>query len=443
MKRRELLKKLALLPLAGGTIAGGLAGCNSLGRSATDGGEDPHREFKDQLYEEIGIRPTINGRGSWTYMGGMEMLPETKRVITATSNDFFNLHELNDKIGEKIAELVNTEAAMVTSGAAGAMLLGTAATITGKNQVKIDLLPDLPGPRPEVIVQKAHRNNYDHAVRTCGVRMIEVESARELEAAVNENTVMMLFMHHLGDDGPIGEEEFVALGKKHDVPTFVDAAGASGDTILHYPEIGFDLTAVSGGKAVAGPQSSGLLFGRRDLIEAARLNHSPNEAPIGRPLKVNKEEMIALYVALRLHLQGGGDGGSSRDEWNERANWIRSEIETIPTVDGGSDDSSWIRLNWDQNVVRITPREVYEQLRSGTPSIETSGFFPDVLRPDLKAWTEADVENYNASDAYLGLTARREGGIDEIRLTLSTIKPREDRIVAERIKEILGQAVAT
>ena len=164
-------------------------------------------------------------------------------------------------------------------------------------------LPNLAGMKSEVITQKSHRFGYDHAVRNCGVRLVEVESRDELERAVNPQTAMMLFYNNNNPVGQIRDEEFVQLGKKHGIPTFNDCAAdvPPVENFWKYTKMGFDLVAISGGKGIRGPQSAGLLLGRKDLIAAARLNGPPNSDTIGRGMKVNKEEMLGMLVAVDVY----------------------------------------------------------------------------------------------------------------------------------------------
>ncbi len=173
--------------------------------------------------------------------------------------------------------------------------------------------------KSEVIIQKTHRYGYDHAVRNCGIKMIEVETAEELEKAVNERTAMMLFFNDADPKGKIKIDEFIALGKKHGIPTFNDAAADVPPTenLSKYTKMGFDLVTFSGGKGIRGPQSAGLLLGRKELIEAARLNCSPNSDSIGRGMKVNKEEMVGMMVAVEMYLKR--DAAKEWKEWERRA----------------------------------------------------------------------------------------------------------------------------
>jgi L-seryl-tRNA(Ser) seleniumtransferase len=313
------------------------------------------------------------------------------------SKSYVHLDELHDAVGKRVAEMTGAEAAMISAGAASALTLGTAACITGKDHDKIHRLPDTAGMKNEVIIQKAHRYGYDHAIRNCGIKLIEVETASDLDAAVNGNTAMMMFFNAAGA-GNIGAEEFVALGKKHSVPTFNDAA-ADVPPVEHlskYTKMGFDLVTFSGGKGLRGPQSAGLLLGRRDLIEAARMNSSPNSDSIGRGMKVNKEEMIGMMVALDLYLKR--DHEAEWKEWEKRVKLIADSVAAIPSVRS----ETWIpeianhvphlKLYWDESKVKLTPKQAAQKLREGEPAIEVVPGQQDALTIGVWMMQPGDAE---------------------------------------------------
>ena len=371
MKRRDILKGLTLLPLASGLVSKAA----SIGETAPS----PPKAAERDLFKELGVTPVINASVTMTFLSGSLMLPEVLEAINSTSHDFADMYELQDKVGAKIAEMLHVESAMVTSGAACAILLSTAAAITGTDQEKIKLLPNLPGPRPEVIMQKTHRYLFDQAVTTTGAKIIEVEGADEMEKAINDKTVMALFFNAAGKSS-ISHGDFVAIAKKHNIPTLLDAAAdvPPVENLFKYQKIGFDLVTFSGGKMIRGPQSAGLLFGRKDLITAARLNHSPNEAPIGRPMKVNKEEMFGMYAALKAYLER--DHKKEWEEWLQRAKHIGSQLEAVQTVKtetvvdpGPANAFPSLKVTWDQAKIKIKPKEVVAALKSGTPSIVAGG----------------------------------------------------------------------
>jgi uncharacterized pyridoxal phosphate-dependent enzyme len=293
--RRRFLESISALPVVGGFIGASATPAAAAGRG------------RDYL-RELGVRPFINAAGTYTAMTASLMPEEVMDAINYASKHYVMLDELHDKVGERIAKLVQAEGAMVTSGAASALTLGTAAVLTGGDNQKMVDLPNLANMKSEVIMQKSHRFGYDHAVRNCGVQIVEVETREDLERAVNPKTAMMLFYNNNNKEGRIQDEEFVQLGKKHGIPTFNDAAAdvPPVENLWKYTKMGFDLVAISGGKGIRGPQSAGMLLGRKDLIEAARKNAPPNGNTVGRGMKVNKEEMLGMLAALGGNQEGSG-----------------------------------------------------------------------------------------------------------------------------------------
>ncbi|MCG2459322.1 aminotransferase class V-fold PLP-dependent enzyme [Flavobacteriaceae bacterium F89] len=416
MKRRKLLKSLSLAPLAGGLLGGmlPLESCVSAPSKAPAG-------TKVDYFKELGVTKVINASATMTFLSGSLMRPEVMEAINSTAHDFANMHELQDKIGAKMAEMLHCEAAMVTSGAACALVLGTAASITGMDSKKRKQLPNLPGPRPEVIMQKSHRYVFDQAVTTTGAKIVEVEGPQEMEQAINENTVMALFfnaaVNWFGIKDSVNHEEFVAICKRNNVPSFIDAAAdvPPVENLFKYQKIGFDLVTFSGGKMIMGPQSAGLLYGRKDLIEAAKLNHSPYEAPIGRPMKVNKEEMFGMYAALKSYLER--DHEKEWQDWLDRIERIRTIVGTVPSVIGETHVSPGpanalpsLHLWWDLNKVKIQPKDVNAALKEGTPSIVAG------------VGKKGDKQVLN-----IGVALLRADQVD---------------VVADRVKEILQSATA-
>ena len=361
--RRGFLETLSTLPLAGGLTAAGAAPAAASTRKR---GAD--------YFRELGVRPFINAAGTYTAMTASLMPPEVMEAIQYASRHYVMLDELHDKVGERIATLLRSEAAMVTSGAAAALTLGTAAVLTGSDRQKIVDLPDLAGMKSEVIIQKAHRFGYEHAVRNCGVRLVEVETPEDLERAVSEKTAMMLFYNNNNKEGRIPDEEFVRLGKKHAVPTLNDAAAdvPPVENFWKYTRMGFDLVAFSGGKGICGPQSSGLLLGSKPLIEAARLHAPPNGNTVGRGMKVNKEEMLGLLVALELFLEK--DHVRERREYDRRAELVRASATAVAGVKAEvfvpevANHVPHVRVSWDGADEKAAVA-VVKAMRDGEPSI--------------------------------------------------------------------------
>ncbi|HEY7499538.1 MAG TPA: aminotransferase class V-fold PLP-dependent enzyme [Vicinamibacterales bacterium] len=363
--RRSFLESLAGLPVIGTFLTTGAAPAAAAVRKGS----------KD-YFRDLGVRPFINAAGTYTAMTASLMPPEVMDAINYASKHYVMLDELHDKVGERIASLVHSEAAMVTSGAAAALTLGTAGVLTGKDQRKIVDLPDLSSMKSEVIIQKSHRFGYDHAVRNCGVKMIEVETREDFERAVTPKTAMALFYNNNNSEGQIKDEEFVQLGKKHGVPTFNDAAAdvPPVENLWKYTKMGFDLVTFSGGKGMRGPQSSGLLLGRKDLIAAARLNAPPNGNTVGRGLKVNKEEMLGLLAAIERYLDN--DHEKEQREFQKRAETIQAGATSVSGVKAEifvpavANHVPHLRVSWDPSRGQ-TAAAVVKALKDGEPSIGT------------------------------------------------------------------------
>jgi L-seryl-tRNA(Ser) seleniumtransferase len=360
--RRTFLQLIAQAPLVGGLFARNTYAAPTL-------------KVPD-YFAGLGVKPFINAAGTYTMLTASLMPPEVMEAMTYASRRFYRLGEVQDAVGKRIAELLGAEAAMVTSGAAGALTIGTAACLTGDDQKKISQLPDLTGMKSEVLIQKAHRYGYDHAVRATGIRMVEVETAAELEKAASERTAMMLFFNDADPRGQIHAAEWVGLGKKLGIPTFNDASAdvPPVENLSKYVKMGFDLVTYSGGKGLCGPQSAGLLAGRKDLIAAARLNTSPYSDSIARGMKVNKEEMLGMLVALELYMKR--DHAAERREWDRRVNVIASAAKKFPSVTTEAtlppiaNHTPHLFIRWDDAKLKIGPREVLNRLRAGTPCIE-------------------------------------------------------------------------
>jgi L-seryl-tRNA(Ser) seleniumtransferase len=318
----------------------------------------------------------INAAEPYTTLSGSPMLPDVVEAMQYASKQSVRLNDVHDAVAARIASLIGCEAAMVTAGAASALGLGTAACMTGTNREFIQRLPDTTGMKTEVIIQKSHRYGYDHAVRNCGTRFIEVETRDELERAIGDRTVMMLFYNRHDPIGQIRAAEFVELGAKHGIPTFNDCAGdvPPVENLSKFTKMGFHLVAVSGGKGLRGPQSTGLLLGTADLIRAARLNGAPHSDAIGRGMKVNKEEMLGLMVAVESALKPGPD--TEWREWERRVKVIADTLASLKSVrtEMFVPDITYrvphLRISWDATAMKIAPPELVRRLREGEPSIE-------------------------------------------------------------------------
>jgi uncharacterized pyridoxal phosphate-dependent enzyme len=396
--RRHFLETLSSMPLVGGFI-----GASALPVAAAAAAKS--RDY----FRDLGVRPFINAAGTYTAMTASLMPEEVIEAITYASKQYVMLDDLHDKVGQRIATLVKSEAAMVTSGAASALTLGTAGVLTGMDRQKMVDLPDLTNMKSEVIMQKSHRFGYDHAIRNCGVKIVEVETAEDLERAVNPKTAMMLFYNNNNKEGKIQDEEFVRLGKKHGIPTFNDAAAdvPPVENLWKYTAMGFDLVTFSGGKGIRGPQSAGLLLGKKDLIAAARLNAPPNGNTIGRGLKVNKEEMLGMLAALELYL--AKDHAAERKDFDKRAEMIQKSASAVPGVKAElfvpevANHVPHVRISWDATALGFKADQAVKALLDGEPSIGT----------------------------------RSEG--DAIVVGVWMMRPGEDKVVAKRMREVLEQ----
>jgi L-seryl-tRNA(Ser) seleniumtransferase len=395
--RRGFLHLLSLLPVVGNAL-GWLA--PSL-RAATPALRD--------VYKELGVRPLINAAGTYTALGGSLLRPEVVEAMRAAAQHFVPLIELQEAIGRKIAASIGCEAALVSAGAASALTLGTAACVAGKDPAKIRRLPDTTGMKNEVLIQKAHRYGYDHAVRNVGVRLIEVETREELMKAVNPRTAMLLFYNDFDAVGAIKVEEFARLGKTLEIPTFNDAAAEVPpvENLTRYLKMGYDLVTFSGGKGLRGPQNAGLLLGRKDLIEAAALHNNPHTDSIGRTNKVGKEELVGMWAAVQAYL--AEDHKAVWREWEKHIATIAELVKVkgvtvekfIPPL---ANHTPHLRLLWDAGALGLTPAEVIRRLREGAPPIE--------VRPPI------------------------EKGIE---LSVWMLKPEEVPIVGRRVQEALSR----
>jgi L-seryl-tRNA(Ser) seleniumtransferase len=332
------------------------------------------------VYEELGVTTVINGQGTMTMLGGSLMRPEVEAVMALAGQHFVSIPELEVAAGNRIVEMLKLPAgysALVTCGAAAAMQSGLAGILTRDNAQFIKQIPDLTGMKSEVIIQKTHRNPFDHQLRTTGIRLVEVVDREDLRKAVNENTAMMHFSNFANAAGQIKVEEWAKLGKQYNVPTFIDAA-ADTPPVSHlwdYANMGYDLVAFSGGKAIRGPQCAGLLVGRKDLVGYALLNNSPHEDTIGRSQKVGKEEIVGMVKALECYLEE--DHEALNKQWQQRLDLVGSEVSKVPGVTTRSfvpdvaNHVPHLQIRWDKRI-SATPREIVAALRKGKPSIVLS-----------------------------------------------------------------------
>jgi uncharacterized pyridoxal phosphate-dependent enzyme len=356
--RRRLLQSAAFSPAA-------VAAAATTGITASS---------PSSLYASLGVKPVINGVGVVTVLGGSIMPPEVIHAMEEASRYFIPLPELQKKVGARIAELLKAPAAMVTCGAASAITVGTAACLSQGDTAKLRQLPNRDGIRFEVIQQKSHRSGYEHQMELCGAKIVSVETRKELEAAISEKTGMMFFLNKAEPNGEIKSDEFVRIGKDRGVPTMNDAASDATpkENLWKYTKQGFDLVIFSGGKALRGPQASGLLFGRKDLIEACLPAMSPFGG-IGRGMKVGKEELCGLLAAVERYLKV-----DHQAEWREleaRVTSIRgalkgiSGVHTDRHVPAIANEVPHVMVRWDESTRGLSSQQVIEKLLTGDPPI--------------------------------------------------------------------------
>jgi L-seryl-tRNA(Ser) seleniumtransferase len=366
-RRRTFLGAMAGVPglqiLCGGADAGAAEAASGAARD---------------VIQELGIRSFINAAGTFTALTGSLMRPEVVAAIQVASRQYVTLEDLHVAVGKRIAELLHCESALVTAGCASALSLSTAACVAGKDPARIRRLPDTTGMKSEVIVQRTHRVGYDHAIRNAGVKMVEVETREQMEAAISDKTAMMFFLNLADPRGKVHHEEFVQIAKSRGIPTLIDAAAdiPPVENLWRFTKLGFDLVAFSGGKGLRGPQSSGLLLGRKDLIDAAKLNNCPNGDTLCRTNKVNKEEIIGMLVALESYLKE--DHAAVWKDWEDRCHRITEALKEFPDVRTQivvpkiANAVPHLHIRWDAQARRVTPAEMVRKLREGKPSIEVS-----------------------------------------------------------------------
>ena len=370
LSRRKLLKRFSGLPLVGGFIAG------SSIPSIADDHEDEEKKVVRDYFGELGVKPIINAAGAYTTMTASLMPEEVLAAYRQTAGEYVSLDGLHDAVGKKIAEMISCEAAMITAGAASAMTLATAGVLTGLDDDKAKRIPiDLRGMKNEVIVQKSHVVGYTHAIINCGVKLVVVESERDLIRAINRKTAMLYSTDAHNLDGAVQHERFVEIGKEYGIPTFNDAAAGipPRENLWKFTKMGYDLVAISGGKAIRGPQSAGLLLGKKDLVAAARFNGPPTSDRIGRGMKVNKEEMVAMWIAVERFLEI--DYEKEYESWKMQIEWLKEQLASIDGLKAESfipqspNTVPTLVLTFKKGAFSKTGHEVVKALIDGDPSV--------------------------------------------------------------------------
>ncbi len=370
----------------------------------------------EDYYAKLGVRTIINAAGTYTYLTASVMPPQVRRAVERAAHSPVRLKDLQTAAGAYLAGKLHAEAGLVSSGASAALTLATAACLARANGLQPQAIPGS-ARKNEVLVQKAHRYEYDHAMQLCGVAIREVVTLEEYRGALSERTVMTNYFNS-AEAGEIGREAWLAEAHAHGVPCHLDAAADVPpiENLWKYTGMGFDLVCFSGGKGIRGPQNAGLLLGRRDLIALAAENNNPNSDAVGRGMKVAKEQIVGMVAAVDWLLAQTDQGMEA--EFLRTTEVIRKAVADVPTMDTRiftppvANRVPHLILRYDPGRLGITPLQVAEQLRQGTPSIE--------LNPATGTQSR-------------GLTA------DENSLVLSTwmLQPGEEHIVASRIRAAL------
>lgn len=383
----------------------------------------------ENIYAGLGVRALINGRGVATYYSGTLMPPEVHRAMERASEQFIEIVELQRAVGARLAKYAGVEAAMVCSGSAACIAQATAACIAGMDPGKISRLPDTAGMKNEVILTQ--RSVWDRSIALAGAKLVVVEDRRELERAINSNTAMMEMEY--GDERVLSVKEAIAVCKDRGVPFLLDAAVACPpfERLQTLGRMGTDMFCVSGGKGLFGPQCSGILFGRKDLIEAALRNGSPFEGTICRPMKVGKEEIVGVLAAVEWSSER--DYKADCKDWETRMQYIAGELACIPGVHTQiyyrtiGNEVPHVGVSWDQKEFKFSKQDCIDALRAGEPPIEVMGGpYREVIQPDA-APPFKEIPHPGEPDRLIGIAS-------------NTLKSGEERIIAQRLREILTLA---
>jgi len=372
-----------------------------------------------EIYRRLGVRPVIHGSGTTTRYGGSRLRPEVLETMREASTALVNLDELNEAAGAAIARMLGAEAAFVSAGASSGLILQAAACIAGTDPAKITRLPDSRGIRNEIVIQRAHRFAYDQAYRVAGGVLVEIGLARrtqpfELEDAITEHTAAVAYLvsPFTSPPGVLTLEQVVAIAHKRNVPVIVDAASMlpPRENLTKYLRQGADLVSFSGGKGIRGPQSTGILAGRRDLIRAVALNASPNQA-LARAAKTSKEEICGLVVALECFM--------AEDEKAE----MKRYHDVCTSIVEGLADIPGLRVVVEQDSVnRVLPHAVVY-------------FTPDWVGPSGHAVQVALAKG--EPHIYVQQGAHQGGYFDEIAVDPINLQPGDDEILVRRLREEL------
>jgi L-seryl-tRNA(Ser) seleniumtransferase len=376
-----------------------------------------------KVYTRLGLRPIVNASGTYTHLGGSLMPADVIDAMNDAARHYVPIRDLTRAAGERIAQLTGNQAALVTTGAAGAIFVGTCACIAGSDPEKMQRLPFTDGMKNQVVLQKLHKTGWTRQCEAAGARLVEVEQKDELERAIGDRTAMVYFLvadKHFGEyrdrlDAPGGKvslEECIAIAKSRQVPLLVDAAAElpPPENLSAYTKKGVDLVAFSGGKGLRGPQNAGLLLGRKDLVDMAALYQSPYSG-LGRDLKIAKETMIGMVAAVERYMKL--DHAAEWNFWKAQVDYVKKVLDRVPGVQTGyvpkevTNHVPRLWVQWDEKAFNLSREECFKALQEGEPGIVA-------LRTPL------------------GVT-----------IVTWMMEPGEEKIVAQRLKEVLEKAKKT
>ncbi len=415
LSRRELFRRGGILATVPAIL--GISRNASAAVPATAG----KLQLGPEIYRSIAVRPLINCRGTLTVISGSMELPEVRAAVDAGGQHHVVLDELMDAVARRLAELTGAEWALVSAGCAAGMAHTTAACVTGGNPDLHVRIPDLSGfAKDEVVIPKASRNEYDQAIRSVGVRIIEVGDAAEYEAALGPKVAMVYIMSgNRMETGPLNYDAVYSIAKKKNIPVFTDAAAEMLTVPNVYLQRGSTFVGYSGGKCLRGPQCSGLILGRKDLLQAAWICSAPHHGH-GRTMKIGKEEILGLLAAVEMWVQR--DHQKEDDTWT---GWMQSIADRVTKIDGVTaavrqprglnNHSPGLSVNWDPAKLGITGEEVSNIL-----------------------WTTEPRIALNAGGGGGGGRGGRASNQTGVSITAYMMMPDDVKVVADRLYQILS-----
>ena len=414
MKRRELIKGLTFLPLAGAITGSPESAMGAVKEFIAPVLPDGPLTPGPQIFQSIGVEPVINCRGTFTIIGGSIELPEVRAAMDSASRHFVQMDELADAVGKRLAELTGAEWGMVTAGCAAALKMATAACVAGGNPEKLHLIPDLSGlDKTEVIIPAGSFSAYDFAIQNIGVKIIRVETIEELKDALGPKTAMIKLSGGNLVPGSMSLEVIAAITKPLNIPILADAAAE----ILTIPNVhlknGATMVAYSGGKAICGPQCAGLLLGPKNILMSAWQASSPHHGP-GRDNKVGREETLGMLAAVETWVKM--DHAAREKNWMNWVNTIAKRVSGIESVkttirepEGINNRSASLSISWDPAKLHLSSAELIQELISSKPRITVGG------------------------------GRSTDPGMASISINASQMQPGQDKIVGDKIFELLSK----